>query len=402
MQNLKSNLTISNTPPAISLISNSHSLSRFFGVAFALPALSCVAFVALAEPAQSAQSIQPTQSTQPAQSTQSTQPAQPAQNPQLQSLHHQKTYLQEQLKDLEKNEQYQKDIETLQSKIQYLKQKQGLIPQQDTQPTQSTEPQSTQPQEITESSDENLEQVAENEQKLPFEIEPMNKEKSGAFIGLTFGVASFTSNQNTDYYGKKGNVEYSPFTSFASLDKAVGIYGLMIGYKHGITGGFGLRYYADINYMPQNKIWSMNYALNIDGLLNIVEKNHNFFGFFAGVGVGAQTHGWSDRLLESMLEVAGDSAGTTKGVTLQGSPNNHKDRNFSNPKTSVNVAINFGIRASLARHHDIELGVRFRPLRTTLIEEKIEPQVYSTTKKFGIQGRIGSPYDIFLRYVYVF
>lgn len=347
-------------------------------------ALSCLAFIdtALAEPTQSAQ---PTQSTQ---------------NPQPQSLHHQKTYLQEQLKDLEKNEQYQKDIETLQSKIQYLKEKQGLLPQQEVQPMQTAEPQPTQTQEMAESNDENLAQVAENEQKLPFEIEPMNKEKSGAFIGLTFGVASFTSNLDTYYHGKKGGVE-NRFTSSASLDKAVGIYGLMIGYKHGITGGFGLRYYADINYVPQNKIWSMNYALNIDGLLNIVEKNHNFFGFFAGVGVGAQTHGWSDRLLESMLEVAGDSAGTN-GVTLQGSPSNHKGKKFSNPKTSVNVAINFGIRASLARHHDIELGVRFRPLRSTLIEEKIEPQVYSTTEKFGIQGRIGSPYDIFLRYVYVF
>lgn len=409
MQNLKSNLTISNTYPAISFISNSHSLSRFFGVAFALSALSCVAFVALAEPAQSAQSTQ---------STQSTQPAQPAQNPQPQSLHHQKTYLQEQLKDLEKNEQYQKDIETLQSKIQYLKQKQGLIPQQDTQPTQNTELQSTQPQEIAESNDKNLEQVAENEQKLPFEIEPMNKEKSGAFIGLNLGLASFGGDFGVSYVGdntKAGqygkNLNFTRSGGLVDVG-AVGIYGLMIGYKHGITGGFGLRYYADFNYayMQKHKIHSMNYAINIDGLLNIVEKNHNFFGFFAGVGVGAQTHIWSNKSLESMLDYAVAQAGTHEESKINGDSakqnyeTQKKDFKHS-PFTSLNVAINFGIRASFAKHHDIELGVRFRPLRSTLIDKKLKRQFgtdKTETTELGLKYVIGSPYDIFLRYVYVF
>lgn len=253
-------------------------------------------------------------------------------------------------------------------------------------------------------------QISQEEQTRPFEIEPMNKEKSGVFVGLSIGVASLSSNLAISYIGEESRTQ-NVYTSSASLDRATGIYGILVGYKHAITGGFGLRYYADFNYFyaHQNKIWGMNYGLNIDGLLNIVEKNNNFFGFFAGVGLGAQSYGWSNRLLENMLEEAGDAAGGG-GVTLSPTtlPTNYKGKKFDNPKTSFNVAINFGVRANLAKHHDVELGVRFRPVRATLDEQKLETSPAdessnnSQTSQTGTKAVVGSSYDIFLRYNFVF
>lgn len=251
-------------------------------------------------------------------------------------------------------------------------------------------------------------QVAQEEQTRPFEIEPMNKEKSGVFVGLSIGVASLSYNGAISYLATPTGGVQSTYTSSASLDRATGIYGILVGYKHAITGGFGLRYYADFNYSyaHQNKIWGMNYNVNIDGLLNIVEKNNNFFGFFAGVGLGAQSYGWSNRLLENMLEETGKAA-ESGGVTLAPTPlpTNYKGKKF-NPKTSFNVAINFGVRANLAKHHDVELGVRFRPVRATLDEQKLitSPNggTNANTKQVGTKAVVGSNYDIFFRYNFVF
>lgn len=259
------------------------------------------------------------------------------------------------------------------------------------------------------------EQLAQEEQTRPFEIEPMNKEKSGVFVGLSTGVASLSYNGAISYLATPTGGVQSTYTSSASLDRATGIYGILVGYKHAITGGFGLRYYADFNYSyaHQNKIWGMNYNLNIDGLLNIVEKNNNFFGFFAGVGLGAQSYGWSNKLLENMLEKAGNDAGKG-GVGVTPSPDplpdNYKGKKFSNPKTSFNVAINFGVRANLAKHHDVELGVRFRPVRATLGKpDKMESKPANgggngngETTQVGTKAVVGSNYDIFFRYNFVF
>lgn len=252
-------------------------------------------------------------------------------------------------------------------------------------------------------------QLAQEEQTRPFEIEPMNKEKSGVFVGLSIGVASLSYNGAVSYLATPAGGVQNTYTSSASLDRATGIYGILVGYKHAITGGFGLRYYADFNYSyaHQNKIWGMNYNVNIDGLLNIVEKNNNFFGFFAGVGLGAQSYGWSNKLLENMLEEAGNAAGSG-GVTLAPTtlPTNYKGKKFSNPKTSFNVAINFGVRANLAKHHDVELGVRFRPVRATLDEQKLitSPNggTNANTTQVGTKAVVGSNYDIFFRYNFVF
>ncbi len=336
---------------------------------------------------------------------------------QEQSLTKQKVYLESQLKDLEAKEQLKQEIDTLESKIQFLKEKQGLAPQQPQQTQLPAHNAQTPTQEPTPPLPCSLdgecalgEQGVLNEEKpqnLPFEVEPMNKEKSGFFVGLSAGVASLNSDLSTSYFGSKGSFPNRYFTSIAATSQAVGIYGIVLGVKHGITGGFGLRYYVDLNYAyePKHKIWSMTYGFNIDGLLNIVEKNNNFFGFFGGVGVGGQTHGWSNKVLENALYAAGSAAGTTEGITLQGNPTNHANQKFANPITSINVAINFGIRGNIAKHHDIELGVRFRPLRSKLIEEKLEFTFINSeqnTTKFGLNGKVGSPYDIFLRYNYVF
>lgn len=257
-------------------------------------------------------------------------------------------------------------------------------------------------------------QLAQEEQTRPFEIEPMNKEKSGVFVGLSIGVASLSYNGAVSYLATPTGGVQNTYTSSASLDRATGIYGILVGYKHAITGGFGLRYYADFNYSyaHQNKIWGMNYNLNVDGLLNIVEKNNNFFGFFAGVGLGAQSYGWSNKLLENMLEKAGNDAGKG-GVTTAPTqlPKNEKGKfsnkdKFSNPKTSFNVAINFGVRANLAKHHDVELGVRFRPVRATLDEQKMlstpAGNGNGNTTQVGTKAVVGSNYDIFFRYNFVF
>lgn len=268
---------------------------------------------------------------------------------------------------------------------------------------------------------ESQEQLAKEEQTRPLEIEPMNKEKSGAFVGLSIGVTSLSADFSAGFFGQSHNTDWGKNREFSvsgSRGMTTGIYGIMIGYKHAITGGFGLRYYADFNYisptLAQPKMWGMNYGLNIDGLLNIVEKNDNFFGFFAGVGLGAQSYGWSDSILEDDLYFTGEKGGLGNGndgsVKLQGERGDgHKNQNFKNPVTSFNVAINFGVRLNIAKHHDIELGARFRPMKHTLKEVKMKYETgqgndgnETHTKQQALKAKIGSPYDIFLRYIFVF
>lgn len=111
-----------------------------------------------------------------------------------------------------------------------------------------------------------------------------------------------------------------------------------------------------------------------------------------------------------MLEAAGDVAGGS-GVATQPEtlPTNYKGKKFSNPKTSFNVAINFGVRANLAKHHDVELGVRFRPVRAALDEQKMLSSPTNggvngngNTTQVGTKAVVGSNYDIFFRYNFVF
>ena len=129
-------------------------------------------------------------------------------------------------------------------------------------------------------------------------------------------------------------------------------YGILAGYKQFFNKYFGLRYYADLNFLhvdfPITKIGTphtsksninttitrevtttqtpatiINYTANVDVLVNFVNLEKVIFGVFAGVGIGGFT--WVEQ-----------------------------SKNYTN----LFFATNVGLRTSILQNHSIELVAR--------------------------------------------
>lgn len=200
---------------------------------------------------------------------------------------------------------------------------------------------------------------------LAFVPSTSKAESSAAFVGVELGYGQGNIQKNQGYLR---GVQY----------------GITAGYKQFFMPYVGLRYYANLSFMHAPGIYDkdgneisagekktttlLNYGVNVDFLANFVAGEDFDFGAFVGVGVGANT--W------------------LKAGYLENAPSDWK-------LTSLDVALNVGLRTNIAKHHGIEVLGRVSFLDTEL---------YKTTTAQGTTEKalISHPYSVTARYTYSF
>lgn len=149
-------------------------------------------------------------------------------------------------------------------------------------------------------------------------------------------------------------------------------YGITAGYKQFFMPYVGLRYYANfsvmhapgaydkdgnkITYLDKKTTSLLNYGVNVDFLANFVAGEDFDFGAFVGVGVGAYT--WL-------------KTGYLENITIS-----------SSKLTALDVALNVGLRANVAKHHGIEVLGRVSFLDAKPVSGLTLSHPYSVTARY--------------------
>lgn len=165
-------------------------------------------------------------------------------------------------------------------------------------------------------------------------------------------------------------------------------YGITAGYKQFFMPYVGLRYYANLSFMHAPGAYDkdgneilvgekktttlLNYGVNVDLLANFVAGEDFDFGAFVGVGVGANT--W------------------LKSGYLENMPSSWK-------YTSLDVALNVGLRTNIAKNHGIEVLGRVSFLDTELYKGTVRGIGDTVTP---VKLTISHPYSVTARYTYSF
>ena len=191
-------------------------------------------------------------------------------------------------------------------------------------------------------------------------------EESGVFFGFGVGYGDIKSSINaTAMHGYKREILYDTTNKHRANGKS---YGLTAGYKQFITESVGFRYYANVDLTHANAISILgesnnlsnskypilqtnllNYGVNVDVLFNFVSNNAFDFGGFIGFGIGANMI--NGKYVDSLQQHKDDYVFQTSGggLTLTDS---------KVQTTSLDIALNMGLRTNIAKYHGIELAVR--------------------------------------------
>lgn len=248
-----------------------------------------------------------------------------------QSLQAKKTYLEQELKELESRERDQLEIEMLEGKIQFLKEKQSLQPQTPikTPATQSQEPIRQQPASYVlqdEYDDDEYDDDDEQAQRDAEVKRTFGKNRNGIFLRFMAGsMRPKTAFNRKQELGFGFGVGYQRFFSFMGFGKPS-------------KSPLGFRVYVD-SFAPFNdgRTQTMSSA-NIDGLLEFNFPNsYSYFGVFGGVGY-ARFDMWDS---------------TSQMLSFRS--NYHRDT----------IAYNFGAALTLGAKHRLEFYYKVLPKRNT-------------------------------------
>jgi len=188
------------------------------------------------------------------------------------------------------------------------------------------------------------------------------QEMDGAFVGLEFGYGNGI-NMKDDLTPETVD-PYGDLSASGYEIKGIPIIGVNVGYKHFITSWFGLRYYANFNYMQTSSIRTvrtvnaagdtsssasidfhgkasiMSYAANIDALFNFYNGSVGNIGAFLGFGVGYQN--WDVRLTQIRAHLLNDL--TNSSLYAVGKL----------PTSALYADAKVGLRAAYG-HHSVDL-----------------------------------------------
>ncbi|MGX2970856.1 hypothetical protein [Helicobacter sp. T3_23-1059] len=194
------------------------------------------------------------------------------------SLQGKKTYLEEELKELEAREKDQMEIQTLEAKIQFLKEKQAnqiKTPAQNSAQNPNTQALNLAPATLAEDEDEDDEDevISDQEYRDLQTKRAFGKNRNGVLLRFMAGSMRPHTMFNKDSQTGFGfGVGYQRFFSF-------------LGFGKPSKSPLGFRIYAD-SFAPFNngRTQTMSSA-NIDGLLEFNFPNSfSYFGVFGGVG----------------------------------------------------------------------------------------------------------------------
>ncbi|EFR47785.1 outer membrane insertion signal domain protein [Helicobacter cinaedi CCUG 18818 = ATCC BAA-847] len=197
-------------------------------------------------------------------------------------------------------------------------------------------------------------------------------EESGVFVGLGlgFGGSSVKAEASIDGVSTKDTANGSGLN-----------YGLVAGYKQFFTDGFGLRYYANIDYNSSKikvdtekvALNVINYGVNVDALYNFVSSDGMDFGAFLGLGLGANT--WSGKAVDGFKDQIKDSG---KKVST----------------TGFDLALNAGLRGVFAKQHGVEIFARVPFIATTMFDVKDDT--------WSVKASASRNYNAGVRYTFSF
>lgn len=190
--------------------------------------------------------------------------------------------------------------------------------------------------------------------------------------------------------------------------------GIVGGYKAFFTSWFGLRAYANLNYIhtlsneevgkdTQNiggtttertifqdyTIAALNYGVNLDLLFNVAAFEEANLGLFAGVGIGANTFMTSNSIDTAKKRFASANNGQdiTEGLS------SIKDKTY----TGFDAWVNVGIRTNFLTNHELEVLAKVPFVGTTAYNKTIDLGVSANANvKFYI------PWNVNVRYIYSF
>lgn len=232
-------------------------------------------------------------------------------------------------------------------------------------------------------------------------------EQSGGFLGLEVGYGAI----NTPFENSTTtNIAiFNDITAGEMNGGGVDI-GIVGGYKQFFNPYFGLRYYGNVNFIlaklkpkltrsatgamyggtGSRSTMLINYALNIDMLVNFIVREKNRiadFGAFLGVGLGGNH--WSGKgvnEIDEFIDIYNNGVFNT---------------DFSKTKRNFfDLSLNVGLRTNIAYNHGLELALKMSLLKNVLVDG-IQRPANHTTIHINFHTKVPS-YNITLRYTYSF
>lgn len=236
-------------------------------------------------------------------------------------------------------------------------------------------------------------------------------EESGGFLGVELGASA--SLQEAKITGSIGDNSKTYSKNFDAYGFNAGV---VAGYKAFFTSWFGLRGYANLNYIHtlgnekvgeetkmngnQTETWTkyqdytigaLNYGVNLDLLFNVLAFEEANLGLFAGVGLGANTFITSKAIDAAKKQVGQDADFANK---VGDGFNDIKDKTY----TGFDAWLNVGIRTNFLTHHELEVLAKVPFVGTTAYNKTIGVAGVSANAKV----KYYIPWNVNLRYIYSF
>lgn len=243
-------------------------------------------------------------------------------------------------------------------------------------------------------------------------------EESAGFIGLELGASG--GKQEAKLTGTVLNQSRTASNNLETYGVNVGIVG---GYKAFFTSWFGLRAYANLNYIhtlsnievgsheeqiganttrnvtdyQDTTISALNYGVNLDLLFNVLAFEQANLGLFVGAGLGANTFMASSAIDGAKKNIGANPDFGLLGADLQQQLNN--DIKDNKAYTGFDAWVNVGVRTNFLEHHGIEVVAKVPFVGTTVYDKTLgNPAVASTNGNI----KLYNPWNVSVRYIYSF
>lgn len=234
-------------------------------------------------------------------------------------------------------------------------------------------------------------------------------EESAGFIGLELGASG--GKQEAKLTGTVVNQSRTASNNLETYGVNVGIVG---GYKAFFTSWFGLRAYANLNYIhtlneevireadgsslsTDQAISALNYGVNLDLLFNVLAFQQANLGLFVGAGLGANTFFASNAIDAAKKKIGANPDFGLLGADLQQQLNN--DIKDNKAYTGFDAWVNVGVRTNFLEHHGIEVVAKVPFVGTTVYDKTLgNPAVASTNGSI----KLYNPWNVSVRYIYSF
>lgn len=234
-------------------------------------------------------------------------------------------------------------------------------------------------------------------------------EESAGFIGLELGASGGL--QEAKITGTALNQSRTASDNLETYGVNAGIVG---GYKAFFTSWFGLRAYANLNFIhtlneemireadgsslsTDQAISALNYGVNLDLLFNVLAFQQANLGLFVGAGLGANTFFASNAIDAAKKKIGANPDFGLLPDDLQGQLNN--DIKDNKAYTGFDAWVNVGVRTNFLEHHGIEVVAKVPFVGTTVYDKTLgNPAIASTNGSI----KLYNPWNVSVRYIYSF